>query len=111
MDLHAETRYCGYFKTPTLRNSARRSSYFHNGRFHTLERVLQFYAERDAAPQLWYPLAKGRLRKFDDLPLAYRNQVDTSDPPFDRRRGDAPALSPAEIADLSAFLHTLDDAD
>ena len=110
-DLRAETRYCGYFKTPTLRNSARRSRFFHNGRFHTLEQVLEFYAARDTAPQRWYPSVHGRLRKFDDLPAIYRANVDTSDPPFDRARGDPPVLSAPEIADLLAFLGTLDDAD
>jgi len=110
-DLRTETRYCGYFKTPTLRNSARRSRYFHNGRFATLEQVLEFYAERDSAPQRWYPSAHGRLRKFDDLPAIYRANVDRSDPPFGRARGDPPALSAAEITDLAAYLRTLDDAD
>jgi cytochrome c peroxidase len=110
-DLHAETRYCGYFKTPTLRNAARRERFFHNGRFQTLEQVLQFYAERDTAPQRWYPAVRGRVHKFDDLPPSLRDRVDTSDPPFDREPGDAPALSAQEIQDLVAFLKTLDDAD
>lgn len=110
-DLRAETRYCGFFKTPTLRNSARRLRYFHNGRFRTLEQVVEFYAERDTLPQRWYPRGHGRLRKFDDLPAPYRANVDRSDPPFDRGRGDPPALSAPEIADLVAFLGTLDDAD
>jgi cytochrome c peroxidase len=110
-DLRAETQYCGYFKTPTLRNSARRERFFHNGRFHALEQVLQFYAERDTAPQRWYPAVRGQVRRFDDLPVKFRDRVDTSDPPFNRRRGDSPALSAHEIEDLIAFLRTLDDAD
>lgn len=110
-NLAAETRYCGYFKTPSLRNSARRTRFFHNGRFRTLQEVLAFYAQRDTAPQRFYPLLAGRLRRFDDLPARYRSNVDTSDPPFDRTVGDAPVLTSAEIADLSAFLVTLDDAD
>jgi cytochrome c peroxidase len=109
--LRAETQYCGYFKTPTLRNSARRQRFFHNGRFRTLEQVLQFYAERDTAPQRWYPSVRGQVRRFDDLPVRYRDRVDTSDPPLDRRRGEAAALSAQEIEDLIAFLKTLDDAD
>ncbi|HEY3808900.1 MAG TPA: cytochrome c peroxidase [Steroidobacteraceae bacterium] len=110
-NLAAETRYCGYFKTPTLRNSARRTRFFHNGRFRTLQEVLEFYAQRDTAPQRFYPLVAGRLRRFDDLPARYRNNVDRSDPPFGRTAGDSPALNSAEIADLAAFLVTLDDAD
>jgi cytochrome c peroxidase len=51
------------------------------------------------------------VHKFDDLPPSLRDRVDTSDPPFDREPGDAPALSAQEIQDLVAFLKTLDDAD
>jgi cytochrome c peroxidase len=109
--LAAEARYCGYFKTPTLRNSARRTRFFHNGRFRTLEEVLAFYAQRDTAPQRFYPLVAGRLRRFDDLPARYRRNVDRSDPPFDRTAGDPPLLTSDEITDLAAFLATLDDAD
>jgi cytochrome c peroxidase len=110
-DLQAESSYCGYFKTPTLRNAARRRQYFHNGRFTTLEEVLRFYAERDTAPERWYPIRDGRVRKFDDLPRGYRSNVDTSDGPLNRERGQPAALSADEIADLAAFLRTLDDAD
>jgi cytochrome c peroxidase len=110
-DLRSERRYCGYFKTPTLRNAARRARFFHNGRFRTLRQVLQFYAERDTAPQLWYPVVHGQVRRYDDLPARLRDSVDGSDPPFDRRPGDGPALSAQEIDDLLAFLQTLDDAD
>jgi cytochrome c peroxidase len=110
-DLREETVYCGYFKTPTLRNSARRRQFFHNGRFGTLEEVLRFYAERDTAPERFYPTVRGIVRRFDDLPAAYRANVDTADPPFGRQRGQPPALSAVEIEDIAAFLRTLDDAD
>jgi cytochrome c peroxidase len=110
-DLQGETAYCGYFKTPTLRNTAHRRQYFHNGRFTTLEQVLRFYAERDTAPQRWYPMRGGRVDKFDDLPQRYRSNVDSSDGPLDRQRGQPPALAAADIDDLAAFLRTLDDAD
>jgi cytochrome c peroxidase len=46
-DLTHETSYCGMFKTPTLRNVATRTVFFHNGRFHRLEDVMHFYVERD----------------------------------------------------------------
>ena len=103
------TEYCGMFRTPTLRNAARRRSFFHNGRFTTLEQVVRFYATRDLEPARWYPVRGGQLDLYDDLPRAYRENVDRIDPPFDRRAGQPPALNEAEIADLVAFLRTLDD--
>lgn len=38
-----------------------------------------------------------------------RVNVDT-DPPFDRRRGDKPALEEDEVAAVAAFLNTVTDA-
>jgi cytochrome c peroxidase len=110
-DLRGERQYCGYFKTPTLRNVARRRHFFHNGRFDTLADVLHFYAERTANPSRWYPRDAAGLHEFDDLPARYRANVDISDPPLDRKRGAAPALDATAIAALLAFLRTLNDAD
>lgn len=108
-DLAARAEYCGFFKTPTLRNVARRSVFFHNGVFTRLEDVLRFYAQRSARPERFYPRdASGRLDEFDDLPRRYRSNVN-GDPPFDRRPGDEPAFSDEEAADIIAFLRTLDD--
>ena len=53
--------------------------------------------------------SNGDVNKYNDLPLAYRSGVNTTEAPYDRRLGDAPALTPAEIADLVAFLGTLTD--
>jgi cytochrome c peroxidase len=103
------SEYCGMFETPTLRNTARRAHFFHNGRFTTLEQVVRFYATRDLEPARWYPKRAGRPELYDDLPRVYRENVDRTDPPFDRRPGQAAALSDAEIGDLVAFLRTLDD--
>jgi len=50
----------------------------------------------------------GRARKFDDLPKRYWDNINT-DPPFDRQRGDKPALDEREIEDIIAFLKTLTD--
>jgi len=108
-DLAAEPQFCGLFKTPTLRNSASRRVFFHNGRFHALEDVLRFYSERDTDPARWYPRVGGKVVVFDDLPPRYRGNVDRVDQPFTRRRGDKPVFTDAEIADLAAFLRTLDD--
>jgi cytochrome c peroxidase len=104
--------YCGLFKTPTLRNSARRQVFFHNGVFHSLEDAVKFYVERETKPDRWYPRkADGAIDKYDDLPPQHRANVNVVDAPFDRKLGDAPALNDAEIADILAFIKTLNDAD
>jgi cytochrome c peroxidase len=109
-DLRAARQYCGYFKTPTLRNVARRRFFFHNGRFTSLEQVVRFYVTRDTDARQWYPVVAGKLRRFDDLPLPYRRNVNVSDAPLNRDAGDVPALDELEISELVAFLRTLDDA-
>ncbi len=109
IDLGDRPEYCGMFKAPSLRNVALRKSFFHNGVFHDLRRVLEFYVERDIHAEKWYPRnADGTVAKFDDLPARYHDNVNV-EPPFDRKPGDAPALSPAEIDDVIAFLQTLTD--
>ncbi len=101
--------YCGMFKSPSLRNVALRRTFFHNGVFHTLKQVMEFYVERDTNPGKWYPRdGDGTVRKFDDLPSEYRANVNI-EPPFDRHAGDEPALSGPEIDDIIAFLQTLND--
>jgi cytochrome c peroxidase len=108
-DLQDRLEYCGLFRTPSLRNVARRPVFLHNGVFHSLSEVVRFYAERDTKPQIWYPRrADGRILKFDDLPAAYAANLDTQ-APFDRRAGDVPALSPQDIEDIVVFLQTLSD--
>ena len=108
-DLADKPEYCGLFRTPSLRNAATRSSFFHNGVFHRLADVVRFYAERDTQPQKWYPRGPhGATMKFDDLPVQYRGNIDVQ-PPFDRRLGDPPALSEADIEAIVAFLKTLTD--
>lgn len=108
-DLVTQAEYCGMFKTPTLRNVATRRVFFHNGYFHTLDAMMQFYVERDTNPRKWYPVMRGKLQKFDDLPPRCRANVDRSDAPMDRAQGDKPALDAREIADVIAFLGTLND--
>jgi cytochrome c peroxidase len=101
---------CALFKTPTLRNVATRHAFFHNGVFHSLEQVLQFYVERDTDPAKWYPKrADGTVDKFDDVPPRYRANIDVIDAPLDRRPCQKPALDDAQIADIVAFLGTLTD--
>lgn len=109
-DLAQRTDLCGAFKVPSLRNVAQRKAYFHNGRFKSLKEALTFYVQRDTNPEKWYPLdAGGAVKKFDDLPISMHANVNTSEAPYNRNRGDAPALSDAEIDDLIAFLATLND--
>jgi cytochrome c peroxidase len=107
-DLKGQDEYCGIFRTPTLRNVALRKTFFHNGIYHSLEDVLRFYAERDTNPEKFYPVVNGKVRKFDDLPKRYWANLNT-DPPFDRKPGEPPALDEAEIQDIIAFLNTLTD--
>ncbi|HEV2271986.1 MAG TPA: cytochrome c peroxidase [Steroidobacteraceae bacterium] len=109
-DLSRETQYCGMFLTPSLRNVATRHVFFHNGVFHSLEQVLDFYVNRDLRPGRFYSRdASGRVVRYDDLPLRYRGNVDKVDAPFNRRPGDPPALTRAQIRDVIAFLDTLTD--
>ena len=109
-DLAARTDLCGAFKVPSLRNVALRGALFHNGRFKTLKEALTFYVQRDTNPEKFYPTAAdGTVLKFDDLPAAYRANVNTTEAPYNRRRGEAPALNDSEIDDVVAFLRTLTD--
>jgi cytochrome c peroxidase len=108
-DLQDRHEYCGLFRTPSLRNVARRGVFMHNGVFHSLSDVVRFYAERDSKPQKWYPRAPGGgILKFDDLPATYVANLDTQ-APFDRHAGDAPPLSGQDIEDIVVFLQTLSD--
>lgn len=109
-DLTARTDLCGAFKVPSLRNVALRQALFHNGRFKTLKEALTFYVQRDTNPEKWYPLkGDGSVDKFNDLPDAYKANVNTTEAPYNRQPGDAPALTDAEIDDVVAFLNTLTD--
>jgi cytochrome c peroxidase len=108
-DLAGRRDLCGAFKVPTLRNVSRTAPYFHNGAFDTLREAVDFYARRDTEPGIWYPESAAGVRKFDDLPAGLAGAVNTSEVPYDRAPGDSPALTPAEIDDVVAFLATLDD--
>lgn len=111
-DQSAEQKYCGLFKTPTLRNVAARQVFFHNGRFHTLKEALRFYVRRDTDLRMWYPVSPaGTVSKFDDLPPELRGNVDVIDEPLTRKEGGSPAWTDAEIDDVIAFLETLTDRD
>ena len=88
--------YCGRFKVPTLRNVATRTAFFHNGVFHSLVQVLNFYNTRDTNPEYWYPSTGGSgtpasnpsyalqpsyasgatVSTYNDLPAAYQGNID-----------------------------------
>lgn len=111
-DQSGEAKYCGLFKTPTLRNVAIRGAYFHNGRFHSLSDALRFYVQRDTDAAKWYPTSSaGEVDKFDDLPRDLRVNVDVKDPPLTQQAGGSPVWTDADIEDVLAFLGTLTDRD
>jgi cytochrome c peroxidase len=108
-DLSDKHETCGLFRTPSLRNVAKRRVFFHNGVIKRLDDAVRFYATRDTQPESWYPRsAGGTVRKFDDLPLQYQQNIETK-PPFGRGVGATPALSESEVTDIVAFLNTLTD--
>ena len=107
-DLSKRTDLCGQFKVPTLRNVALTAPYFHNGAVATLQDAVSFYATRDIDPARWYPVVNGVVDKFNDLPAAYRGNVNQK-PPFGLQPGQPPRLNAQDVQDLVAFLHTLTD--
>ena len=110
LDLNTRADLCGAFKVPTLRNVATRKVFFHNGRFSSLRDAVNFYARRDTHPQEWFPVAAdGSIFKFNDLPAAYVNNVNTSEVPYNRKPGMSAALNANEVDDILTFLSTLND--
>lgn len=101
-----DEKWCGSFRTPSLRNVAVRESFMHNGRFRKLRDVVAFYATRSTSPSTWYPPGA----KFDDLPAKYQGSVNVSSMPYNRPEGGPPAMTDAEIDGVVAFLGTLTDA-
>ncbi|MFT3789840.1 MAG: cytochrome c peroxidase [Rudaea sp.] len=109
-DKIGQADYCGLFRTPTLRNVALRSTFFHNGKFHDLRDVVELYLTRDITPERWYGKdASGKTVPYDDLPARYHANINR-DPPFDDQHpGATPRMSDSEIDDVVAFLKTLTD--
>ena len=109
-DMADQTQYCGMFLTPTLRNVAARQVFMHNGVYHSLQEVMDFYNLRDTDPAAIYPTGPdGKVEKYNDIPLQYRANVDTTDPPLDRTLGEKPANTRRDLRDIIAFLKTLTD--
>jgi cytochrome c peroxidase len=107
-DLAQRAALCGMFRTPGLRNTAARPSFFHNGVFHSLAEVVDFYNTRDAQPGRWYPRVDGVVQMFDDLPAALRSNV-AQLAPIGARSRNRPAMNAREVGDLLCFLETLTD--
>jgi cytochrome c peroxidase len=99
-------QWCGYFRTPSLRNVAARERYMHNGVFADLRDVVAFYATRSIEPERWYKDG----RQFDDVAPRHRGNVNVATMPYNRRKGMQPALDDADIDAIVAFLRTLTDA-
>ena len=109
--LSDEPSFCGRFRTPTLRNVALRTSFFHNGAVTSLRDAVAFYATRDTDPARWYSRnADGSVRVYDDLPAGMAPFVNR-EVPFEPRPDGRPRLDDRDIDDLVAFLRTLTDAD
>ena len=109
-DLAVQTQYCGMFLTPTLRNAATRHVFFHNGVYHDLKQVMDFYNLRDTNPGKIYPRdVSGKVAQFNDIPGQYQKNVDFQDAPFDRKFGDKPAMTDQDVQDIIAFMGTLTD--
>ncbi len=106
-DKKNDHKFCGQFKTPTLRNVERTAPYFHNASVETLEDAVRFHFERDRMPTKWYRTAMGGPDvAYNDLPNQYRGNL-ARQRPFNG----AYAPSNGDIADILAFLKTLNDAD
>ncbi len=71
-DLQTQTQYCGMFLTPTLRNSATRKVFFHNGFYHNLHDVVEFYNLRDVAARA-RSIPPGRMARRRNSMICRRN--------------------------------------
>ena len=90
-DKIGQAPFCGLFRTPTLRNVALRKTFFHNGKFHDLREVVEFYVTRDIAPERWYARnADGSVRVYDDLPAPYQANINRDAPFAGQRPGAKP---------------------
>ncbi|MDP1142474.1 hypothetical protein Q6269_28375, partial [Klebsiella pneumoniae] len=58
-------------------------------------------------PARWYPTVNGQVQLYNDLPAPYRGNLQRGAPFV--RAGQAPQLSPQDVADIVAFLQTLTD--
>jgi cytochrome c peroxidase len=105
VNVSSDTKWCGWFRIPTLRNVAVRQRFMHNGAFSKLRDVVAFYATRSTNPERWYPPGA----TFDDVPARFRKNVNVLSMPYNRVEGERPALDDEDIDAIVAFLETLTD--
>ena len=98
-------QFCGRFRMVSLRNTAERPGWMHNGFFTRLRDVVSFYATRNSDPKRWY----GPTGVPNDVPQAYLGNIIHDRAPFNRLPSAGPALTEREIDDVVAFLKTLSD--
>ncbi|QNP49353.1 cytochrome-c peroxidase [Diaphorobacter aerolatus] len=98
-------QWCGYVRTPSLRNVAIRQSFMHNGSITSLREVVDFYNTRGIDPVRWY----GKSGAFDDVAPSFHENVNVNSPPLNRKPGSPAALSDGDVDDLVAFLRSLTD--
>ena len=94
----------GKFKVPSLRNIERTGPYMHNGYFKTLRGVIAFYNTRDVLPKCindWATEEEALALKCWPRAEVERN--------VNHEELGHLGLSGEEVADLLAFLHTLND--
>ena len=84
----------GLFKTPTLRNIAVTAPYMHDGRFDTLQQVLNHYNGGIKRSKTLSPL----IAEADNIPKTQKDHISLN-------------LSEDEEQAIIAFLHTLTDED
>lgn len=98
-------QFCGTFRMVSLRNTALRQAWMHNGFFKDLRQVVSFYSTRNSDPKRWY----GPAGVPNDLPAAYVGNIIKDRPPFNQSRNAGSVLTEAEVDDVVAFLRTLSD--
>ena len=101
----SDTKWCGSFRIPSLRNVAVRQRFMHNGAFSKLRDVVAFYATRSTNPERWYPPGA----QYDDVPAQFRKNVNVTSLPYNRVEGEKPPLDDEDIDAIVAFLQTLTD--
>jgi cytochrome c peroxidase len=98
-------KFCGTFRMVSLRNTAERKAWMHNGVFKSLQEVVNFYSTRNSDPKRWY----GPAGVPNDLPAAYIGNIISDRVPFNRPASAGPVFTRTEADDVVAFLRTLSD--
>jgi cytochrome c peroxidase len=93
-ELTGKPEHLGMFKVPTLRNIALTAPYMHDGRFHTLEEVLDHYDSGIRISSTLSPL----IMEADNLDKVGTDRISLN-------------LTEEEKSAVIAFLHTLTDED